>query len=95
MSQKTHLLLDLSENSPGGLHLELVNDVALLVDGGPGLLGSRLSILGGSDEDVDSVDLSLLEGLHVLVSSLVGRRVEDDSLGSVGRVLEVLARELA
>jgi len=31
----------------------------------------------------------------VLVSSLIGRRVEDDSLGSIGRVLEVLARELA
>ena len=64
--ERSSLLLDLGEHSPGRLHLELVHNVRLLVDRRPRLLGPRLSVLGRGNENVDPVDLALLERLHVL-----------------------------
>lgn len=92
--ESSHLLLDLSKGGSGSLHLELVGDVALLVDGRLGLLGSGLSVGRGGDQDVNTVNLSLFEELVVLLSLLVGRGVEDDSLRTIRGVLQVLAREL-
>jgi hypothetical protein len=69
--KKTDLLLDLSENGSRVLHLELVGDVRLLVDGGPGLARRSLSVGRGSNENVDTVNLSLLKGLDLLLRSVL------------------------
>jgi hypothetical protein len=72
--KKTDLLLDLSENGSRVLHLELVGDVRLLVDGGPGLARRSLSVGRGSNENVDTVNLSLLKGLDLLLRSVLTKR---------------------
>lgn len=92
----TRLLLDLREGGTRGLHLELVVDVVgALVDRGTRLVGAGLGVRAGDDENVDTVDLTLLEGDGVVVTAELGRGVEEDALLAVGDVLLVLAREHA
>lgn len=67
----TYLLLNLGKDSSRSLHLELVDSVGLLVDGGPGLSGGSLTVSRGGDENVNTVNLSLLEGLDLLLRSVL------------------------
>jgi hypothetical protein len=56
---------------------------------------THLAVGTGDNEDIDTVDLTLLKGGRVVVAPELGGGVEEDALGTVGDVLLVLARKHA
>lgn len=90
----TGLLLELRVGSSRSLHLQLVSEVSLLVDGGSGLGGLDLTGTGG-DKDVKTVDLIGLKGEGLKVLSLALGGVEDDLLLAIENVLVLLVGEHA
>lgn len=102
------LLLDLGEGETRGLHLELVVDVAVtLVHGSTRVLGTglevsivchdstHLAVGSGDNQNVDTINLTLLESLGSVVALQLWGRVEEDTLLAVRDVLLVVARKHA
>lgn len=75
--EESDLLLDLGEDGSRVLHLQLVGDVGLLVDGSPGLSGRSLTVGRGGNENIDTVDLSLLESLDLLLGTVLTDDMEE------------------
>jgi len=92
--ERTRLLLNLTENLPARLHLQLIIHLGVsLVNRRPALLGLGLAIRSARDKHIDSPNLTLLKRLGLVIPSLLRRGVQDDPLLSIRDVLFVGTRE--
>lgn len=92
--ERSCLFLYLAKDLSRGLHLELIIHLGVaFVDGRPALLGLRLAVCARGDEDVDPPYFSLFKRLGLVVPTLLGGGVEDDSFLAIGDVLLMGARE--
>jgi len=94
--ERTRLLLNLTENLPARLHLQLIIHLGVsLVNRRPALLGLGLAIRSARDKHINSPNLALLKRLGLMIPSLLRRGVQDDPLLSIRDVLFVGTREHA
>jgi hypothetical protein len=92
--ESTSLLLNLGKDLSTGLHLELIVDVRIsLVNRRPRFFRLSLAVFSSDDENIDTPNFTLLESLGIVIPTLFGRRVQDDSLFTIGDVLFVNTRE--